>query len=199
MALVATLKTLLHRYLGGVDLCVATLVANRNRPGTEALIGPLANTVILRTSLGGDPSSQEVLRRVRATTLAAYANQDLPFEELAATLQCERALDGAALSQVMITLHNATLRPMAGSGHALALEETNPNISMPLVTPTTFDVILSLHESTDGRLAGSCVYKPRLLDVSNVDRLLRDFQSVLEQMVSEPGRPISAIQVPMSD
>ena len=63
---------------------MATNVANRNRPGTEGLIGPLVNTVILRTNLGGDPSAREVLRRVRATTLAAFAHQDLPFEELVA-------------------------------------------------------------------------------------------------------------------
>jgi non-ribosomal peptide synthetase component F len=198
MALVAALKTLLHRYLGEEDLRVATLVANRNRPGTDGLIGPLVNTVILRTNLGGDPSPREVLRRVRATTLAALAHQDLPLEEIAATLERERALNPAALSQVVITLQNATLRPMVASGPALTFEEANPHVPMPLMTPTTFDVILSLHEATDGHLAGSCVYKPNLFDVNVVDRLLRDFRSVLEQIVSEPERPISAIQVPMN-
>ena len=128
------------------------------------------------------------MRRVRATTLAAFAHQDLPFEEIAATLERERALNPAGLSQVVITLHNATLRPMA-SGHALTFEEANPHIPMPLVTPTTFDVILSLHEATDGRLPGSCVYKPNLFDVSVVDGLVRDFRSVLQQMVNEPERP----------
>jgi len=44
MALVAALKTLLYLYLGQEDLRVATLVANRNRPGTEGVIGPFANT-----------------------------------------------------------------------------------------------------------------------------------------------------------
>ena len=70
MALVAALTTLLRRYSGEDDLCLATNVANRNRAGTEGLIGPLANTVILRTGLGGDPTGREVMRRVRATTLA---------------------------------------------------------------------------------------------------------------------------------
>ena len=79
MTLVAAFKTLLHRYTGEDDLRVATHVANRNRPGTEALIGPLVNTVILRTSLGGDPSAREVMRRVRATTLAAFAQPGSSF------------------------------------------------------------------------------------------------------------------------
>jgi hypothetical protein len=198
MALVAATKTLLHRYLGQEDLRVATLVANRNRPGTEGLIGPLANTVILRTHLSGDLSPREVIRRVRATTLAAFAHQDLPFEELVGSLERERALNPAALSQVMITLHNATLRPTTSCGHALIFEEANPNMPMPLVTPTTFDVILMLHEGSDG-LVGSCVYKRRLFDAPTIDRLLRDFQSALEQMVTEPERPISAIRVSLNE
>jgi hypothetical protein len=195
MVLVAAFKTLLYRYLGQEDLRVATLVANRNRPGTEGLIGPLVNTVILRTSLGGDPSPREVMRRVRATTLAAFAHQDLPFEVLVETLEHERALKPTTLAQVMITLHNATLRPIASLDHALAFEEANPSMLMPLVPATTFDIILALHEIVPG-LVGSCVYKPHLFDATTIDRLLRDFQSVLEQMVTQPERPISAIRVP---
>ena len=95
MALVAGLKTLLHRHVSEDDVRVATNVANRNRAGTGGLIGPLVNTVILRTDLGGDPTPREVLRRVRATTLDAYANQDLPFEEIAATLARERGFNPA--------------------------------------------------------------------------------------------------------
>ncbi|HMF20728.1 MAG TPA: condensation domain-containing protein, partial [Pseudolabrys sp.] len=159
MTLVAAFKTLLHRYVGEDDLRVATLVANRNRAGTEHLIGPLANTVVLRTNLSGDPSPHEVLRRVRSTTLAAFAHQDLPFEELVAALEHERALEPAAVAQVMILLQNATLRPVATSGHKLAFEEANPSMLLPLVTVTTFDVILMLRESAHG-LVGCCVYKP---------------------------------------
>ena len=173
---------------------MATLVANRNRPGSEHLIGPLANAVILRTSLGGDPSPREVLRRVRSTTLAAFAHQDLPFEELVATLEQERALDPAALAQVMILLQNATLRPIVPSGHKLALEEANPSMLLPLVTVTTFDVMLMLRESAHG-LVGCCVYKPHLFRARAIDRLLRDFRKVLERMLAQPERPISTIPI----
>jgi hypothetical protein len=197
MALVAALKTLLHRYLCQDDLHVATLVANRNRPRTEGLIGPLANTVILRTNLGGDPTFQEVMRRVRATTLAAFANQDLSFEELVDTLQRERALRPAALAQVMITLENATRRPVAGSGRALPLQETDLGMPVPLLRTTTCDISLMFREGADG-LTGSCVYKPHLFDAATIDRLLRDFRVVLERTMAEPERPISTICVSLN-
>jgi non-ribosomal peptide synthetase component F len=177
---------------------VATLVANRNRPGTEHLIGPLANTVVLRTSLSGDPSSCEVLRRVRSTTLAAFAHQDLPFEELVATLEHERAFEPAALAQVMILLQNAALRPVAASGHKIAFEEANPSMLLPLVTLTTFDVMLMLRESAHG-LVGCCVYKPHLFRATAIDRLLRDFRKVLERMLTQPERPISTIPISLNE
>ena len=193
MALVAALKTLLHRYSGEDDLRLATNVANRNRAGTEGLIGPLANTVILRSDLGGDPTAREVMRRVRATTLEAYARQDLPFEIVAETLARERGVDPTKLAQVLILLHNAALRPQASAGRALAFEEAAPGLPMPLVTTTTYDVILSLRETAQG-LMGSCIYQPHLFGSKWIDRLVADFQKILEQMASEPERRISTIR-----
>jgi len=195
MALVAALMTLMQRTLRVDDLRVATNVANRNRAGTEGLIGPLVNTVILRTRLDGDPTPREVLRRVRATTLAAYAHQDLPFEDLAETLAQQHGVDPTALAPVMILLHNAALRPVARSGGTLAFEEADPSMTQPLVTTTTYDAILALREGAQG-LTGSCIYKPQRFSAQSIDRLLRDFRKVLEDMVARPERPISAIRAP---
>jgi len=196
MALDAALMTLMHRNSGAEDLRVATNVANRNRPGSDGLIGPLVNTVILRTLLDGDPTPRDVLRRVRATTLAAYANQDLPFEDLSDTLARDQGIDPADLARVMILLHNAALRPVANFGPGLAYEEADPGMPMPLVTTTTYDVILMFRESALG-LVGSCIYKPHLFDARSIDRLLREFRKVLENMVAYPERPISTIRVPL--
>ena len=194
MAIVAALKTLLHHYLGQDDIRVATNVANRTRPEAEELIGPLVNTVILRTNLGGDPSAQEALRRVRATILAALANQDLPIEQVAAIVGRENKIKPPMLANMMILFQNATLRPLAGSGRELAFEEANANMLMPLVTLTTFDVIVMLRETPNG-LVGTCAYKPHLFTAKRIDRLLRDFEDVLEQMATRPTRPISTIRV----
>jgi acyl-CoA synthetase (AMP-forming)/AMP-acid ligase II len=198
MVLVAALKTLLHCYASQDDVRVATLVANRNRPGTAGLIGPLANTLILRTDLGGDPSPHEVMRRVRATTLAALTHQDLRFEELVETLERERAIRPAVLSQVMLMLHNASLRPNVNDGQRLALEETDLSTLVPLMTATNFDITLVLYESADG-LTGSCIYNPHCFDTETIDCLIRDFHEVLEQTTTQPQRPISAIRVSLAE
>ena len=192
--LVAALKTLLLHYTGEDDLRVATDVANRNRPQTEGLIGPIANTVILRTSLSGDPSAREVIRRVRATTLGALANQDIPFEAVVEALERDRGVEPAALAQVKISLQSDSLRPLENPARGLVLEEVAQSMMLPLLTITAFDIMLMLRDGTTG-LVGTCVYKPQLFGAEAIDRLLRHFQQVLEDMVMQPERPISMIEV----
>jgi non-ribosomal peptide synthetase component F len=137
------------------------------------------------------------MHRVRATTLAAFAHQDLPFEELVSTLERERRLDPRLLANIMILLQNATLRPTASSGLALTFEEANPNMMVPLVTITSFDVILMIRETPHGWV-GTCAYKPHLFQARTIDLLLRDFQEVLERMTMQPERPISAISISLN-
>jgi acyl-CoA synthetase (AMP-forming)/AMP-acid ligase II len=198
MTLIAALKTLLHHYTGEEDLRVATHLANRNRPGTEGLIGPLVNTVILRTSLGGDPSSREVMRRVRATTLSAFANQDLHFEEVVSTLEHERGVEPAELAQVLIWLQNAALRPIMRAGQGLCFEEVDPAMLTHPAAVTAFDLMIMLRESSQG-LIGTCVYKPHLFAAETVDRMLRNYEQVLENMIVQPEGPISAIPVAINE
>jgi hypothetical protein len=107
-------------------------------------------------------------------------------------LENERALDPAALASVMFWLHTPSLRPMANQGRSLAFKEATPSMLLPLVTMTTFDVILMLYESVQG-LVGTCVYKPHLFRANTIDRLLRDFQQVIEHIVMQPEGKISAI------
>ena len=96
--------------------------------------------------------------------------------------------------KIMLLLQNAALRPASKLGAQTRFEEANPSMPMPLVTITTFDVIVMLSESSNG-LVGTCVYKPHLFGARMIDHLLRDFQKVLEHMVMQPERPISSIPV----
>ena len=146
MTCLAALKILLYSYTGQEDLCVATLIANRTRRETEGLIGLFVNTVLLRTDLSGNPTCQEVLQRVRATTLAAYAHQDLPFEELVKTLERERNLQRSSLCQVMIVWQNYMLRPLHDLAPSLIFQEVEPSLVVHNMALTTFDIILILHE-----------------------------------------------------
>jgi hypothetical protein len=86
MMLLAAFYVLLYRTTGQDDLVVGAPIANRNRPELEGLIGFFVNTLVLRTELSGNPTFREILRRVRETTLGAYAHEDLPFESVTSAI-----------------------------------------------------------------------------------------------------------------
>jgi non-ribosomal peptide synthetase component F len=193
MTCLTAFKVLLYGYTGQEDFCVATIVANRTRPETEDLIGLFANTVILRTDLGGNPTCREVLQRVRATTLGAYAHQDLPFEELVRTLERERHLDRASLCRVMVIWRNFTLRPLQYSAQTLGFHTIEQGMVTPEEAVTTFDIVLTLRESPRG-VTGTCLYKTDLFEATTISRMLDDFQRVLTCLDAQPEQALGSFR-----
>jgi aspartate racemase len=193
MTLLAALDMLLYGYTGQEDLRVATLVANRNRRDTERLIGLLVNTVILRTDLSGNPTCREVLQRVRATTLGAYAHQDLPFEELLQTLEQEGDFEPASLAQVLVIWQNAMLRPVSRSAHTASFLAVDSGPPLPPLVATTFDITLMLYDRPPG-ITGTCIYQTDLFEAATIERLLAEFQQGLETMLVCPEQPLSTFR-----
>jgi amino acid adenylation domain-containing protein len=185
MICLAAFKMLLYGYTGQTDLRVATLVANRTRRETEGLIGLVVNTVICRTDFSGNPTCREALQRVRATMLAAYAHQELPFEDLIQTLEHEHHLQRTSLCQVLVLWQNAILQPLPGSAPTLRFETMEQSVVAPEVALTTFDIILTLREKPQG-LTGTCIYKTDLFEAMTIRRMLNDFQYVLTALSTQP-------------
>ncbi|HVR99835.1 MAG TPA: amino acid adenylation domain-containing protein, partial [Thermoanaerobaculia bacterium] len=143
MVLLATYASLLARWSGEEDLVVGSPVANRNRVETEGLIGFFVNMLPLRIDFAGGPTFADLLARVRETTLAAHAHQDLPFEKLVEALQPQRRFGRTPLFQVSLVFQNARFK---------AVEV--PDLSWsPLLLETgaaRFDLSLSLTEQAEG-------------------------------------------------
>lgn len=123
MALLAGFETVLHRYSGQDDIVVGSPIANRNRRELEPLIGFFVNILVMRGDFTGNPSHREVMRRVKATALAAFDHQDLPFERLVDELQTERDLARNPLFQVIMQLHTNPAGYRQQAAPALAVIE----------------------------------------------------------------------------
>ena len=82
MVLNALVKVLLHRYSGQTDIIIGSPIAGRNHPDLEDQIGFYINTLPLRDQVNPAASFSELLRGVRATTLAAFDHQAYPFDYL---------------------------------------------------------------------------------------------------------------------
>jgi amino acid adenylation domain-containing protein len=193
MTVIAALKILLHAYTGEVDLRVATLLAQRQHRDVEGVIGLFTNMVILRTDLGGDPPGREVLQRVRRTALQAHAHSEIPFEEVARSLERERGLRRASLSQVMVIWQNAFRLSPDLAAPPLGFLELEQGWLAPETVVTTFDLVFELREGAPG-LLGSCLYNTDALDAPAVRRLVDDFRGILEVMAGRPDQRLAAFR-----
>jgi len=183
MTLLAVWKVLLHRYSGQTDLGVGSVIANRNRTEIENLIGFFVNTLVLRTDASGDPTFREFLARVRNTTLEAYTYQDLPFDCLVEELAPRRESGRSPLVRALFVLQNAPMQPVDLPGLEL----------QPAEVPTgtaKFDLTFQLFDTDDG-LRGTLEYSTDLFGARTVRRLLEHYRILLEEVVADPGRPLS--------
>ena len=182
----AAYELLLSRYSGQRDFGVATVVAGRDRPETEPLVGFFANTVVLRSDLPGAATVAELLERVRASCLAAYAQADLPFEVLAAELAGPP---------------DPGRTPLAQAGFALTEEVDAADRRMGAVRvrrepfdPGTAKTDLTLTLAvTPAGLRAELEYDTALLDRSTVERMAAHYRMLLAELTADADRPLAAL------
>ncbi|CAL9338358.1 Dimodular nonribosomal peptide synthase [Streptomyces sp. enrichment culture] len=193
MVLQAGVAGLLSRLGAGTDIPLGTAIAGRTDTALDDLVGFFVNTLVLRTDTSGDPGLRELVERTRTTDLAAYAHQDLPFEQLVHALQPARSLARHPLFQVMIVLQNNTQASLDLPG--LTAHPIDGELGA-----AKFDLGFNFIERTDldGAPAGidmSIEYSTDLFDEETVARLAERFVRLLTAGVTGPEVPLSRIDI----
>ncbi|MET8228344.1 amino acid adenylation domain-containing protein [Streptomyces sp. NPDC005301] len=183
----AALAVLLHHLGAGNDLTIGSPIEGRADEQLEDLIGFFANTWVLRVDLARNPTFGELLEQVRDRALAAYDNQDVPFEHLVELLDPDRTTAYQPLFQVM-----------------LAWQFVWPEIELPglrgtLVWPGTetakFDLFLNIVPDASGRAYGRLEYATALFDHTTAETLVDRYVRVLRQVVARPGTRLGTVDV----
>jgi amino acid adenylation domain-containing protein len=186
MVLLTAFMVLLHRYCNQEQIVIGTPVANRIRPEIEPLIGFFVNTLVMRADFSSDPDFLTALARVREVCLEAYAHQEMPLEKLVDELKPERDPSRNPLFQITFTWHN----------EATELPEL-PGLKMeplPAYSGTCkFDFSLLLSPRRDGSLAGMLEYATDLFEAGTIQRLMRHYQQLLEDVILHPELPVSRL------
>ena len=186
MTTLATFLVLLHQYTQQTDIVVGTPTAGRALRETEELIGFFVNTLVLRIDLSGTPTFAALLKRVREVTLAAYANQDIPFERLVDELQPERDMSRSPLFQIMFVLQNAPASEWVLPG--LRLKQQKVGLGRE-----KFDLTLFLTEVGNG-LHATISYNTELFDEKTIRTLAEHYKALLAVAVEFPSRRIDEMQ-----
>ena len=188
--LLAALAVLLGR-LGGTDqVVVGAPVANRLAAGAADTIGLLVNTLAIRVDLGGDPSFETLVQRVRDATVASWANQDYPFERLVEELRPRRDMNLNPLFSVMFQVRRSpTLQSVKGLRiQPLAIDPGTAKIDL------TFD----LSDGASG-MHGFVEYNSDVFERDSIMALWERLSQLLDRALMHPQQEIGSLPVLLRD
>jgi non-ribosomal peptide synthetase component F len=190
VTLLAAFKTLLLLRSGRSDICVATLMANRAQLRRERVIGPFANTTLIRSQIDPDLTFGEALNRVREAVLAAHSRQELPFDIIAARLAEETGLSPASLVQIYFVLQVALRRPPKLPGVTVQpFGYQEGRTAMPIDRAW---LSIALKESPSG-ISGICGYKNDLFGPNTGHDWVTDYMAILTKAAADPEKQLGRL------
>jgi hypothetical protein len=176
MILLAGWHVLLSQYSGQDEVCVQTVVANRNRAELWKLIGPVANRLVIKLDLRGDPSFKELMARAKETVIEALEHQQLPWELMAAELARVKDTGRTPLADAMFVMDEGR-RQESVSGGLTVVEEKLEGIM------TDADLAIVLWRAGES-FEGEIEYSPALFDDETVRRMAAGYQAIMEAVLS---------------
>ncbi|MGA8942368.1 MAG: amino acid adenylation domain-containing protein, partial [Thermoactinomyces sp.] len=189
MTLLAAYNILLAKYTGKVDIIVGSPIAGRSHADLQSMTGMFANTLAVRNRPEPDLSFTAFLEQVKNRVLTMYEHQDYPFEELVEKLDAERDLSRNPLFDTMFAMQNIKMPALELPG--LKIEQAE----FPW-KKSKFDMSWMIAEAeAEESLQGVVEYSTHLFRPETVQRMIRHFIHIVEQIVEQPRIRLQEIEL----
>ncbi|WIX92950.1 non-ribosomal peptide synthetase [Amycolatopsis sp. DG1A-15b] len=188
MVVQAALSLVLSRLGAGSDIAVGTPSAARADPALDGMVGFFANTMVLRTDVSGEITFAELLTRVRAADLEAFANADVAFDEVVGAIDPARLPSVHPLFQVVLVARDTGAPALKLTG--LAVEE-----EPPAHVAARFDLTFEFGVVSGDELELALVYAVDLFDRATANAMVDRLGQALLTVADAPTIPIRQVDV----
>lgn len=176
MTLLSALYIFLYRYTGQEDMVVGTGVMGRRHADLQEIIGMFINSLALRIQLQPAQRASKFLQVVKESTLKAFENQDIQFEELVEGLKPQRDTSRNPLFDVVLVVQN--FKPGKKDMRTVSVS------SYPLENKTAkFDLTFFVYEEGE-ELAFVLEYCTSLFTPATSQRMVNHYLAVVREMCS---------------
>ncbi|MGQ5640287.1 MULTISPECIES: amino acid adenylation domain-containing protein [unclassified Streptomyces] len=187
MVMHSALAVLLHHLGCGDDVSIGAPITDRTDEELRDLVGFFVNTWVLRADLSGNPTFRRLLERVRDRSLAAYDNQDMPFERLVELLNPDRSTAYNPFFQVMLSWQ-PPVPPLQLPGLGVQVERLETRTAK-------FDLFFDLLPNGSGGANCRLEYATSLFDRDTAESIADRFVRVLGLLVADSERAIGTFDV----
>ena len=190
MVLLAAYNVFLLKLSRQEDIVVGSPVAGRRHTDLQQVIGMFVNMLALRNNPSGEKTFHYFLEEIRENTLAAFDNQDYPFEDLVEKVNIARDLSRNPLFDIGFILQNM-FDQRTGTSTPLKPLEYKGKVSR-------FDLSLIVFEAA-GKLDLTFEYCTRLFKEETIARFHGYFKKVIGAVIENPREKISKIDILTED
>ncbi|UXA16371.1 non-ribosomal peptide synthetase [Mycobacterium sp. SMC-4] len=192
MLLQAAVAVTLYKAGEGPDIPLGTPVAGRTESELDQLIGFFINILVLRNDLRANPTLREVARRAREMALAAYAHQDLPFDQVVDAVSPVRSLARNPLFGVVV--HVREQLP-----ESRVISSAPDGDTMFTALEPTFDMAhadLSVNFfAGDAGYRGHVIYRTELYSHATAQRFAGWLSRVITALADDPDRTLDDLHI----
>lgn len=182
----AVFKILLYKYTMQTDIVVGSPVSNRSEEFTQKLIGFFVNTLPIRSNIMPDSTFDNFLKGVVTNFFKVYENSEVPFEKIVQELKPERNSNTHPFFQVIFNLNEQQKTPNK-FGIEIETESINTHTSK-------FDLVLNINcDANEGY--GEIEYNSDLFSAETIEKMIKHFLVLLEDILSNPNKPVSEFNV----
>ncbi len=185
VVLATAFTAFLHRYAQSDDIVFGTRIGARDDdPALPALVGPVANALVLRHQITDNPGFMTLLHRVRHTWDEAMRYRHLPFPCLLEQLQSERDLSQNPLFQIEMVWDEG-FREIELAGKPIMVIRDHARVSLNDLT--------LIWSTRDDHIQASLEYNLDLFDPVTATRMLRHFRTLLSGLAKHHHESIGEL------
>lgn len=196
VSFLAAFQVLLGRMTGQEHFLIGAPTSGRNRAEFAGTVGCLADGVVVRADLTGNPTFADFLGRVRETVLEALTHQDFPSALLVERLHAPWDPSHSQITQVMFGWD----KPMRLEFQANGADDWLPlegllQETLALRYPVALADLMVIVLETGTSLSFLYQYNTDLFDADTIARMAEHYQVLLEAIVADPEQRIGQLPI----
>ncbi len=198
--LMAAFALLIRRHTGRADLAITSTVSGRTRSEFDSTIGPLSNSVAIRSKQHDNLSFVEYLDQIDASLKNALVHQDYPLSEIRTALAERRNSHSSPLDQVSFSMF---LPRRSGDSSAAVLFGNFPGAKYRFGNVSAETVVLpsrgckrdisAYAQEDDDRVFMRFDYDAGLFRPETIEGMADDYAAILRAAITNPVATVETL------
>jgi hypothetical protein len=172
---------------------IAMYTPNRNRPGSELLVGPLGNVILVDIDCRNEIDFVELVSRTMKSVSEGYAHDGVPFARIWSACEATGLTSGSFMPRLECRWQEPPLRAKWNDLTVQVLQQaTETGHSSPVFRLTNSELIATLTPSGPDLIL-ELMYKIDVLQPAEVDAFALAFGTALRASLNNPSCSIRSI------